>query len=89
MAFVIVSDKPLGERERFIQEMMEAMDAANVQKIAVIGALSDGGMLSCYWNMSLKDKLLTSSWINMDVVNQVIRANMPYEEDEEDGDADL
>ena len=89
MAFAIVSDKPLGEREQFIQEMMETMAAANAQKIAVIGTLPDGETLSCYWNMSLEDKMLASSWINMDVVDQVIRVNMPHEEEDEDGEADF
>lgn len=89
MAFAIVSDKPLGEREQFIQEMMNAFAEADVRKIAVVGKLPGGEILTAYWNMELEDKMLTSSWMQMDVVHEVIRVNMPHEEEDEDGDADF
>ena len=89
MAFVIVSDKPLGERERFIQEMMNAFAEADVRKIAVVGKLPGGEILTAYWNMELEDKMLAGSWIQMDTVHEVIRVNMTDEEVEEDGDADF
>ena len=89
MAFVIVSDKPLGEREQFIQEMMNTFAEADIGKIAVVGKLPGGEILTAYWNMELEDKMLAGSWIQMDTVHEVIRVNMPHEEEDEDGDADF
>ena len=83
MSFVIVSDRPLGKREQFIREMLNEMAKLDVDKIAVVGRLPGGEIMTAYFNMGLEDMMLASSWINTDVVHHVIEANRDVYEEEE------
>ena len=75
MAFAIVSDKPLGKRERFVQEMLNVLDELGAENIAVVARLSAGEVLTAYFNMDLQDKQLATKQIDMDIMDEMIMAN--------------
>lgn len=85
MAFAIVSDKPLGKRETFVQEMLNALDEQNAQNIAMVARLPGGNVMTAYFNMDLQDKQLASAQIDLDVMDDMFMANRDrylLEEDE-------
>lgn len=85
MAFAIVSDKPLGKREIFVQEMLSALDEQNAQNIAMVARLPGGAVMTAYFNMDLQDKQLASAQIDLDVMDDMFMANRDrylLEEDE-------
>lgn len=85
MAFAIVSDKPLGKRERFVQEMLNVLEELGAENIAVVARLPAGEMLTAYFNMNLQDKQLATKQIDLDIMDEMIMENRDryfMEEDE-------
>lgn len=86
MDFVVLSSKPLSERERFLQEGMNTMAEMEVEKIAVVAMLPGGEVMTAYFQMGLNDKVLAAGHLQMDAMTDCMRVNRDYifgeEEDE-------
>ena len=86
MAFYVVSDQPMTEREEILQESMNVMAELDVRSMAIVGITGEGEVVCAYWKAGFQDRILMAGNIQMDALDLQITNNREryFEESDEE-----
>lgn len=86
-SYMLVSDRPLENYEKFMVECLENMRGQPVRYVGLVVGMEDEVVMTAYHNANVADMQMAAAQIQADITLEIVRVNLPSLTGESEEDA--